>query len=134
MRKLPGMRGQSLNGLRTMDHTGNLEPKGNLFSVVGLAWRVGVQVEQGGYLCAVATQVKCQNPRRAREVCTFWGWSSHGGQLESSEEAIHTSGKPEACVSVQEEGNPSTGAAGTGRLTRVSTWGNEGSQACGVKT
>lgn len=114
MRKLPGMRRQSLNGLRTVDHMGNLEPKGNFFPAVGLAWRVGVQVEQGGYLCAVAAQVRCQNPRRVREVCTFQGWSSHGCQLERSEEAIHTSGKPEECVRVQEEGNPSTGAAGYG--------------------
>lgn len=59
-------------------------------------------------------------------------------QPESSEEAIHTSGKPEERARVQEEGNPSTGQLGmgrqsTGRLTRVSTWGDEGSLACGIK-
>lgn len=35
-------------------------------------------------------------------------------QPESSEEAIHASGKPEERARVQEGGNPSTGAAGHG--------------------
>lgn len=45
MGELPGMRNQSLKGLRRTDHMGNTEPKRGLCSVAGLAWGGGAQVE-----------------------------------------------------------------------------------------